>query len=71
MEYLNNWKIQFSQLEINNKEKYKELIDILNFDGNVTDEQKSKLIDILNKTTNFFIEKALIKNKQIINPITN
>lgn len=39
------------------------LTSTMDFEDNVTDEQKKRLVDVLTKTTNYFIDSA-IRTKQ-------
>lgn len=63
MEYLKNRKVEFPQKGINSRTVFEFLMVQFHFDNEVTKEQKEELIDILDKTTSFFIDRAL-KNKQ-------
>lgn len=59
VKYINRLKINLPDPKIDSKQVYETLTSTMSFDENVTDEDIDKLIDILSKTTNYFIASAL------------
>lgn len=56
MEYLNGLNIQLPQPAIETRHIFNAITMMMHFDD---DEQTSKLVDVLSKTTNYFIAKGL------------
>lgn len=59
MEYLNGLNIELPDSVTDSRKIFSALTSMMKFDDNVTEEQKSKLVDALSKTTDYFIAKGL------------
>lgn len=64
MNYIDNYQTHFSaDLEFDTTNVFDFLINSMKFDENVTKKQKKKLVTMLSKVTNYFIDKNLENNK--------
>lgn len=48
-----------SSVTVDSRKMYDALISTMDFDDSVTDEQLDRLVDVLSKTTNYFISVAI------------
>lgn len=59
MNYINNLKIKLPDPQVDSKLVFEVLTSTMDFDENVSEEEINKLIQILSKITNYFINSAL------------
>lgn len=67
VQFLDNMEIKLpSSAAIDSSQLFYSMVNTMNFDSSVTDEQKNRLVDVLTKTTNYFIS-TMIQNKSVMN----
>jgi len=57
-----------SKTNPNNRKTFKALTEELDIDEHYSDDHINELIDVLEKTTNYFIVKAIEKNESLTTP---
>lgn len=67
IQFLDNMDIELpSSAVIDSSQLFYSMINTMNLDSSVTDEQKNRLVDVLTKITNYFIN-TMIQNKSVMN----
>lgn len=71
VQFLDNMEIKLpSSATIDSSQLFYSMVNTMQFDSSVTDEQKNRLVDVLTKTTNYFIN-TMIENESVMKQTMN